>query len=100
MTFLLICYFSFRKLTDAYNENEYSKIVFNLLTFKLTDIVLHTYVAINKTVKKLLNNFNSESKKFNRLIENILSSNILNEIICFGCVNPNKQVFIIHNFNN
>lgn len=98
MTFSLILIFSFRKLIDTHNENEYNKIVFNLLTFKLSDIVLHTYVAINNTVKRFLNNFNSDSKKFNRLIENLLCTNILNEIICFGCVNPNKQVLIVYTY--
>lgn len=43
-------------------------------------------------VKKILNNINSESKKINLLIKNLLSTNVLNEMICYGCINPNKQV--------
>lgn len=83
----------FRKLTET--SDEYSNILFNLLSFKSSDIVLHTYLALNKIVKKLLNNFNSESKKFDRLIENLLCTNVLNEIICYGCVNSNKQVYFL-----
>lgn len=82
----------FRKITEISNENEYSKILLNLLSFKLSNVKLHTYLVLNKTVKKLLNNFNSESKKIDRLIEILLCTNVLNEIICSGCFNSNEQV--------
>lgn len=83
----------FRKRTEISNENEYSKILLNLLSFKLLNVKLHTYLTLNKTVKKLLNNFNSESKKIDKLIEILLCTNVLNEIICYGCFNSNEQVF-------
>jgi len=44
-------------------------------------------------VKKLLNNVNSDSKNIDRLIQNLLCTNVLNEIISFGCVDSNEQVF-------
>lgn len=83
----------FRKIAETNNENEYSKILLNLLSFKFSNVKLHTYIALNKTVKNLLNNFNSESKKIDRLLEILLCTNVLNEIICYGCFNSNEQVF-------
>lgn len=43
-------------------------------------------------VKNVLKNFNSESTKIDRLITNLLHTNVLNEIISYGCINSNKQV--------
>lgn len=89
---IINCIIHFRKPSES--PDEYSKILFNLLSFKSSDVVLHTYLALNKTLKKLLNNFNSESKKIDRLLENLLCTNVLNEIICFGCINSNEQVYM------
>lgn len=84
----------FRKLTETQNENKYSKILLKLLSFKSPKVVLHTYTVLNTTVKNILN-FNLKSKKVDRLIENLLCKSVINEIICFGCANSNKQVFLL-----
>lgn len=82
----------FRNLTDP-NGNEYSNILLNLLSYKSSDVIIHTYSALNKTIKSILNNFYSQSNKINRLLEHLLCTKVLNEIICFGCINSNEQVF-------
>jgi len=84
----------FRKsIETTNNEKEYSNILFSLLSFQSVDVVLHTYLALNNTMKKIFNHLNTESKKIDWLIQNLLCTNVLNEIICFGCNNSNKQVF-------
>ncbi|VVC32288.1 Armadillo-like helical [Cinara cedri] len=80
------------KLIKINNKNEYSNILLNLLSFKSSDVVIHTYSVLNDTVKKLLNNLYSDSNKIDRLIANLLSTDVLNEIICLGCVNSNEQI--------
>lgn len=91
---------------EIVNKNEYGSILFYLLSYKSSDVVLHTYSVLNDTVKKLINNFHSNSNKIDSLIANLLTTDVLNEIICFGCVNPNEKVFVyivyiifIHNYN-
>lgn len=81
----------FRKLTDT--TNQYSNILLNLLSYKSENVVLHTYFTLNKMIKALINNFNLKSKHIDRLLKYLLCSNVLNEILCFGCVHSNKQVF-------
>ncbi|CAH1714893.1 unnamed protein product, partial [Aphis gossypii] len=83
-------YAKLTEITD--NEKEYSNILLSLLSFKSVEIVLYTYLALNNTMKKLFNHLNLESKKIDRLINNLLSTNVLNEIICFGCNNSNEQI--------
>lgn len=80
------------EITDN-EKKEYSNILLSLLSFKSVDIVLYTYLALNNTMKKIFNHLNLESKKIDRLINNLLSTNVLNEIVCFGCNNSNEQVF-------
>ncbi|XP_015372700.1 PREDICTED: uncharacterized protein LOC107167979 [Diuraphis noxia] len=85
--------FRYGKLTETTDiQKEYSNILLNLLSFKSVDIVLHTYLALNNTLKKIFFYLNFESNKINRLINNVLSTNVLNEIICFGCNNSNQQI--------
>lgn len=81
----------FRKLTDT--TNQYSNILLYLLSYKSENVVLHTYLTLNKTIKTFINNFNLKSKHIDRLLKYLLCSNVLNEILCFGCVHSNKQVF-------
>lgn len=85
----------FRELTETHDNTDYCKIVLSLLCYKSSNVVLHTYLTLNKTVKKLLNNCMPESCKIDRLIKNVLCTEILNEILCFGCVNTNNQVIFL-----
>ncbi|XP_025200463.1 uncharacterized protein LOC112598268 isoform X2 [Melanaphis sacchari] len=81
------------KLTETTNdEKEYSHILLSLLSFESDDIVLYTYLALNNKMKKIFNHLILDSKKIDRLINNLLCTNVLNEIICFGCNNSNEQI--------
>ncbi|XP_022163641.1 uncharacterized protein LOC111029096 isoform X2 [Myzus persicae] len=83
----------YAKLTETTDkQKEYSNILFSLLSFKSEDVVLHTYLALNNTLKKIFNHLNFESNKIDRLINNLLCTNVLNEIICFGCNNTNEKI--------
>lgn len=89
----------FRKLTETTDkQKEYSNILFSLLSFKSEDVVLHTYLALNNTLKKIFNHLNFELNKIDRLINNLLCTNVLNEIICFGCNNTNEKVCYFYIF--
>lgn len=90
--FILFCYCFYRKLKGIDNKINYSNILLNLLTYKSSDVVLHTYSFLNNIIKKLLNNFQLDSHNIDQLIANILTTDILNEILCFGCFNSNEQV--------
>lgn len=75
-------------------KNEYGDILLNLLSFKSENVVLHTYLALNKIVKKLLDDYSLESKCVDKLIKKLLCTNVLNEILCSGCTHSNEQVLL------